>query len=120
MTHEIEMRDDGILRMALIGDVGKEDMEVFLKDYVPFLEAATEAEPLAVLVDSVRSGKLSSKARKAFAGMNRDPRLGKVANVRSGRYTRVLIGWVLKATGRDNLRFFDSEEEALAWLKAES
>jgi len=31
---------------------------------------------------------------------------------------RVLVSFVLKATRRDNIRFFETEEEALAWLQA--
>jgi hypothetical protein len=43
--------------------------------------------------------------------------LGKAATIGVDRYTRVLIGFVLKATGRDNIRLFDTEEQALAWLR---
>lgn len=41
-------------------------------------------------------------------------------SVGANRYTRVLARLVLKASGRDNIRFFGLEEEAVAWLKAES
>jgi hypothetical protein len=120
MTHELEMRDDGILRLALIGDVEKEEIEAYVRDVTPFLQAATEAEPLLILSDSSRMGKMSSAARKVFAGRIRDPRVGKVAIVGGKRYIRVLVGFISKINQRDNLRFFDTEEEALAWLKAES
>jgi hypothetical protein len=121
MARKISMGDDGILRMELIGDIDKGDMEAYVKDVTPFLEAATEAEPLLVLTDSSRSGKLSSGARKLSAEVNRDPRMGKTAVIGEGRrYFRVMAGFILKATGRDNIRFFDTEEEALTWLKSES
>ncbi len=120
MAHEIDMRDDGILWLAQIGDVDKEDMDAFLEDLTPFLEAATEAQPLLILSDTNRTGKLSASARKLLAGLGRDPRLRKTAIVGSGRYTRVVAGFINKAAGRDNICFFDSEEEAIAWLKAES
>jgi hypothetical protein len=55
--------------------------------------------------------------RKAFFDLNSDPRLGKSATVGVDRYTRVLLDFMLKATKRDNIRLFDTEEEALAWLK---
>jgi hypothetical protein len=120
MAHEISMGDDGILRLAFIGDMVGEDIEIFIKDFTPFLEAATEVEPLNILADASRAGKTSSAARKAYVRLNRDLRGGKVAVVGARRYGRVLVSFILKATGRDNVRFFDSEEEALAWLKAES
>jgi hypothetical protein len=120
MAHELQMGDDSILRMALIGNVSGEDMEALLKDIQPFFEAVTEAEPLCLLVDSSRSGKTSATARKAYVELNRDHRLKKSAVLGANRYSRVLGSFILKATGRDNVRFFDSEEEAIAWLKGES
>ena len=120
MAHEFEIRDDGIVRLAPIGDQDKEDMEIFRKKMEPFLEATTEAEPMHLLVDSSRSGKTSSAGRKIYAKVNRDPRVGKTAVVRAKRYNRLVGSIILKATGRDNIRFFESEEEALAWLKGES
>lgn len=120
MAHEISMGDDGILRLAFIGDVKKEDIEAYVKDMAPFLEAAAEAEPVLILSDSSRTGKMSSAARKVFAGRIRDPRVRKVAVVGADRYIRVLVGFINKISKRDNLHFFGAEEEALAWLKAES
>ena len=120
MTHEFEIRDDGIGRLVPIGDQDKEDVENFRKDMEPLLEAATEAEPARLLVDSSRSGKTSSAGRKMYVELSRDPRIGKTAVVKARRYSRLLATFVIKATGRDDICFFDSEEEALAWLKAES
>ena len=118
MTHEIEMRKDGILRIAFIGDVDDKDMEAYNEDLVPYIEAATPEKPLLTLADSARSGKFSSAARKSFLSQNNDPRIGKAAVIGASRYTRVLASFVLKATGRGNVRFFDSEEQAVAWLKS--
>lgn len=120
MAHELEMRDDGILRLALIGDVGREEIGAYFRDVTPFLEAVTEADPLLILSDSSRMSKMSSAARKVFAGRIRDPRVRKVAVVGGKRYIRVLVGFISKISQRGNLCSFDTEEEALAWLKAES
>lgn len=117
MAHELHMSDDGILRMRFVGDVGGQEMEAFYKDFAPFLETATEEKPLLVISDSTQAGKLSPKARKQLADLNRDPRIGLVGVLGARRYERVLISFVLKVTGRDNIRFFEKEEEARAWLK---
>jgi hypothetical protein len=117
MAHELSMGDDGILRLALIGDQDEESMKAFLKDFMPFLEATTEREPLRLLADSSRDGKYTAGARKSYLDLNRDPRVGKAAIVGANRYIRVLAGFVLKASRRDNIRFSDTEKEALAWLK---
>lgn len=118
MTHEIKMRGDGILRLAFVGDIGREDMEALLEDFLPLLESVTATKPLCVLVDASRVGQVSAKVRKVLAELDRDPRIGKTVVLGSNRYLRVMAGFVLKAAGRDNVKFCDLEEEALAWLKA--
>lgn len=117
MEYELDMGDDGILRLAFIGDPDEAIMQPFVRDFTPFLEAATAEKPLLVLADSGQSGKYPPAVRKLFADMNRDPRIGKAAVVGASRYTRVMAGFVLKAARRDNIRFFDREEDARAWLK---
>jgi len=113
------MGDDGIVRIDFAGGVlEREEVDDFVRDFHVYLDVATPKAPLRTLTVAGRSGvKLSSKARKAFSDLNNDPSLGKSATVGVDRYTRVLIGFVLKATGRDNIRFFETEEEALAWLQ---
>ena len=96
------------------------ELDAFKRDFLVYLEAATEEKPLRTLTSSSDpEGKLPPAVRKAFADLNRDPRLGKSATLNVNRYIRVLVGFVLRATGRTNIRFFDIEEEALAWLREE-
>ena len=118
MAYKMSMRDDGILRITHIGDIGEEETEAYFEDLMSFVKATTEAEPLRILADTSQGGKFCAAYRKTLAGLMH--RLGKVANVGAKRYNRVLGSFLMKAAGRDNVRFFKSEEEALVWLKAES
>jgi hypothetical protein len=111
------MEDDNILRVVFVGDTGERGAQAFIEALGPFLEATTEAEPLHAILDATQAGKLSAKARKIFFGLNRDSRVGKVAVIGTRRYLQVLGSFILKATRRDNIRFFDSEEQAIVWLK---
>jgi hypothetical protein len=63
---------------------------------------------------------MSPVFRKTVLEIIRDFRLEKAAVVGASRYARVLASFIMKATGRNNIRFFVSEEEGLAWLKAKS
>jgi hypothetical protein len=119
MPYQIQMGDDGILRVDFAGGVlEREEVDDFVRDFYVHLDATTPEAPLRTLTVVGQAGtKLSSKVRKAFSDLNGDPRLGKAATIGVDRYTRVLIGFVLKATGRDNIRLFDTEEQALAWLR---
>ncbi|HOT90656.1 MAG TPA: hypothetical protein PLJ78_03575 [Anaerolineae bacterium] len=119
MPYKLTMPDDGILRINFDGALEDDEIDPFINDFMRYLEAATPTAPLRTLTISNHTGaKLAPRVRKMFATLNTDPRLGKSATIGVDRYTRVLVGFVLKATGRDNIRFFDSEEQALAWLKS--
>ncbi len=117
MPYQMQMREDGILQIRFIGVLESADLPQFISEFNRYLEAATPEKPLRTLSKADQPGmKYSPAVRKAFADMNSDPRLGKSATIGVDRYTRVLAGFVLKATGRENIRFFDAEELAVAWL----
>jgi hypothetical protein len=117
MPYQLQMKEDGILWIGL-DELLEEDVESFIRDFTAYLEAATAEKPLRTYtVNTSPTIKYPTAIRKMFATLNSDARLGKSATVGINRYARVLVGFVLKATGRDNIGFFDSEEEALAWLK---
>ncbi len=117
MLYDLRMDDDGILQI-FYSDKGKERDAVF-KAFDSFLDAATEAEPLLLLVDGRRTAKLSKTARKTFAKLGRDPRVGKCAILGAGRYVRLMVNFFNKAAGRDNIYLFESKEKAIAWLKVQ-
>ncbi len=120
MVYELRMDEHGILRITFHGMLVGDVIDTFVEDFMAYLEQATPERPLRTLtISEVPVRKLSSRVRRVFARLNKDPRLGKSATVGGSRYSRVLIGFVLKATGRDNIRLFGTEEEALAWLLAD-
>ena len=118
MAHELQLESEGVLRLAFIGDTDRRGAEKLVADFQPFLEQVTVENPLLILWDDTQGGKTTVDVRKVYAEINRDPRIGKVAIFGAQRYGRVLGEFVLKLTGRDNVRFFDNEVEARAWLTA--
>ena len=116
MAHQLQLEGDGVLRLTFIGDTDRRGAEKLVADFAPFLAQATVDNPLLILWDDTRGGKAGSDVRKVYADFNRDPRIGKVAIFGALRYGRVLGDFVLKLTGRDNVRFFDTEADARAWL----
>lgn len=117
MVHQLGMGGDGILRLKFIGDTDKLGAEALIADFAPYLAQATAENPLCILWDDAQGGKASSEVRKFYADLNRDSRIGKVAIFGAQHYGRVLGEFILKFTGRDNIRFFDTQEQALRWLK---
>jgi hypothetical protein len=117
MAYKVHMGQDGILRIEVIGDFGDRDSEESTREMVSFLEAATPDKPLLMLSDVSQAGKLSAGARRTIAQQGQDPRMGRNAVLGVSRYARVMVSFLSKASGHDNIRFFDDEEKALAWLK---
>ena len=118
MAHEIKMGDDGILQVKMVGDVDQEGWAAYAQDIASILDTLPETETVHFLVDLRQMGKSSLAARKDSLDIfrNPDPRIGKSALVGANRYIQVLGSFVMSAAGRDDFRFFDSEDEALAWL----
>ena len=118
MAQELDMIEDGIVRLAFIGDITDVEVDTFLKGFQTYLEAATLEQPLGLLVDASRDGKMAPSARRNFTELNKDPRLGHIGICNVSRFNRVVATFIMKATGRDNIRFFESQADALAWLKS--
>jgi hypothetical protein len=118
MAYTLKKGNDRILRLTYTDDV-RVSQERFLEDFMPFLEASTREQPLLMLTDACRAAKFSAQERALFAELGRDLRLGKNAVLGVGRYARLMANFINKAAGRDNIRFFDSEQEALVWLNTE-
>lgn len=119
MAYEINMAQDGVLRISLKGNIDQSDMNSFLKDFNLYLEASTESSPVhsIALVEQIRN--ISREARNKFIELNQDKRSGNIAYVGNNRLFRVLAKFMNKAAKRNNVRQFSNEKEALAWLEGQ-
>lgn len=117
MGNKIRKIEEGILYSTFTGDIGLDDVSEFVENVEPYMQTA--ATPLHFVVDAQHEGRWSLDARRQFTNMfDKEPRYGKVAIVNASRFTRVAATFMMKATGRDDtVRFFDTEADALTWLK---
>jgi hypothetical protein len=118
MAHTIVMGNDGILRVSLSGDLERSLVENLKKDYSPFILAATPQNPLKTIFFMDSLGKLSSAARNYITELSADPRGGMIAFINPPRRARVLGRFIHKATGKNNIQFFENEAQAVEWLKS--
>lgn len=116
MTHELKMGSDGIIRLKFIGAIDIDVVEAYVQDLTPYLNAATDTNKLRIILFAGDEGKYSSDARRRFTELNQDSRMGRIAMVGANRFNRVIATIILKATGKENIRFFDTEAEGIAWL----
>jgi len=119
MALEVIMEDDGILRIKISGDMDKVAVDNLQREIKPFMEAATPESPLNNIVFPQNMGKISYAARRYFTDLNNNSQYGKVAFVNPPRAMRVLSKFILKATNRDNIGFFDNEEQSISWIKSD-
>lgn len=117
VAHEMHRDQDGILRVKLWGNFSQEEAVAFRADFHRMLESA--GEEMDALLQVERFGKASAEARKIFGAMFRRPHsnTGKTALVGANQYVRIVLGFILQATGASETRLFDSEKEAVAWLR---
>lgn len=117
MGNKIRKIEESILHSTFTGDIGLADVAEFVENVDPYMQTMTM--PLHFVVDAAPEGRWSLDARRQFTKMfDNEPRYGKVAIVNASRFTRVAATFMMKATGRDDtVRFFDTEADALAWLK---
>lgn len=119
MAHNIQMGNDGFLRINLYDDLDRGIVETLRQDFEPFIQAATPQNPLKTIFFMKSLGKISSTARKYFTDLNADPRLGLVAFINPPRRARVLGKFILKATGKNNILYFENEGQALDWFRSD-
>jgi hypothetical protein len=113
------MGDDGILRVAFVGEMGQDEWRAYFQEIQPYVEAAVaDGRQLPTVIDVRRAGKLQLEARKTIANISDQPDVLKVAVVGVSRYVRVLANFLSKARGRGEANLFGSEEEAVAWLRS--
>lgn len=69
-----------------------------------------------VLIDLKASSGFSSAARKVWVEFLKDKRIIKTAIFGGNIFVKTLASFVIAATGKDNVRFFSTEDEARQWL----
>lgn len=69
-----------------------------------------------VLINLKASSEFSSSARKVWVEFLSDERIQKTAIFGGNIFVRTLASFVIAATGKKNIHFFQTEEEARVWL----
>ncbi len=116
MGIDIQMSKDGILRTEFSGDLDSSIVEQFRRQFTPFIEASTPESPLKSIVTFDQLGKISFRTRRYMTELNQDSRYGAVAYVQPPRKARILAQFIQKGSHRNNIQFFDSEQDAINWI----
>lgn len=70
-----------------------------------------------VLIDLHQSTEFSSAARKIWVEFLQNDKIKKTALFGGNVFVKTLATFVIAATGKKDIKFFNTEEEAVAWFK---
>ena len=115
--YKIWLDDDGIIRCILKGIHEKKDAEAILKKIITLLKEKGKAR---VLIDLRKTERSTSGARRVYVYniMAKPKVFEKFAFFGKSVKNRVMANFIMTATGKeDKVRYFESEEDALRWLK---
>jgi hypothetical protein len=119
MAFTLQPITPNIVKMEFIGDFTDDDADNQSAGIDHYMSQMAVGTQMNFLIDTSRMGKISAKARRVFTERNKNPQVGSTAVYGVSRTLKVLGVFIIKASGRDNIRFFDTESDGLAWLKQE-
>ena len=113
--NRVYLGEDNILRLTILGDVN-EETEIEINEACYKLMEMVEGKTLA-LIDLNRAGKTSPGARKRHKEISEYQKTGKVALFGLHPVAMVIASFTMGLSKKQDMRFFKTKEEALAWLK---
>ena len=113
--HRLYLAEDNTLYITVVGEQD-EQTALAIKESLPIFAGMVEGK-FDVLVDNNKAGKASSEARKIFRELTELENIGKIAIFGAHPVARVLASFAIGVSGKKDIRFFKSKEEALVWLK---
>ncbi len=120
MGYKIEKLDNNIIKFDMFDTFSAEDAVGHAVEMDPILSQLELAgQKAAFLIYTTNLNKISVEGRRSFSERNGDPRIGKTAVIGVNRFLKVIARFIIVASGKDNIRFFDvpDEGDAIAWLK---
>jgi len=118
MGFKLSQIDDNIARLDLMGTFDAEDAQEYLEQVAPYFERVIALDKkLHIFIDSTQFEKLSTEGRRVFSDLNKHPAIGNLATMGINRIYSMLARFIMIASGKNNIRFFNSEDEALTWLR---
>ncbi len=113
--NRLYLGEDNIIRITIVGELD-EETQIRIND-AGYKLMNTVGGKMHALVDNNKAGKMSPGARKRQAEISEDEKTGKVALFGLHPVARVIASFFIGISRNKDMRFFKTEEEALAWLK---
>ncbi len=119
MAHTFELQANGLLYVRVSGSFAETELDDYLTQLRSYLEPLGADDRLCSLMDATELESVSPEVRRAVTDFVRDPRFGKTAVLGTSRFVKVLIDFLMRASGRNHMRYFTDKAQAIAWLESE-
>jgi UDP-N-acetylmuramyl pentapeptide synthase len=113
------MNDTGIIEIITTGDRTASLIQSSARKIFKFTaELRKEGKPVLILNDISQMGELPPEAHKIFADITRAADYDRFALVGNDNIMRLGANLIAQAIGKsDKLKYFDSHDQATAWLQ---
>jgi hypothetical protein len=109
--------DNGILQVMISGEFTEEELITYMHDIHEIIINTPQNEKLKTFIDTTKLGRVNPNLRRSVGDFLDDPRFGETAVLGNSRVVKVMIDFVLKASGRQHMRYFTDRDEAETWLQ---
>ena len=113
--HRFYLGEDNIIYCTTVGVIDAE-MAIGFDEATMRLMNMAEGK-VNFFIDLSRAGQATSESRKIGKQRFEHEKIGKIAMFGMHPVARVLASFVMGFTKKEDMRFFKSKDEALAWLK---
>ena len=117
MAYTLNQGDDSILQVTISGEFTEEELEKYMQDLDEILAEVPDNERLKSFIDTTDLGRVNPNLRRTVGDFLDNPKLGDTAVLGSSRVVKVMIDFVLKASGRHHMKYFTDRDKAMNWLK---
>lgn len=116
MAYSLNLGKDGILYVSINGEFTEDQLSNYIQELNEVVSTVPAGQKLKSFIDTTELGRVNPNLRRMTGDFMNDPRLGATAVLGNSRVVKVMIDFVLKASGRDHMNYFTNREEALSWL----
>ncbi|MFH1188871.1 MAG: STAS/SEC14 domain-containing protein [bacterium] len=117
-NENIVIKEKEILRFVIAAEVTDEEGQRLYQSCISCLDSSANANGL-VLIDTSNADEFSLEARKLWIDCLNHPNIKKAAIFGGKIFVRTLVEDIVNSLGKDSVRAFKTEEEALNWLRAD-
>ena len=112
--------EDRIVFLAPSGDFTKDEADKIVNEVSAAFNEITKNEKLNLIIDASKAYKTNHEARRVYTKFAKDykGKVSKIAMFKANTFTKLIIQFVLSASGTDaKLKIFNNLEDSLKWIR---